>query len=202
MLCFCNRERAFVRPPPPRPCRLRIASEASVVAMDKVALWPKGNCSPLIAGFLAWALISPGVAAAAFSYAADGGVVSADVGDCATHGADESAGISRGGIILVLLIAFCRSGQLDGPAGFLSVPPKGAELSFRAAAIVPIDARPIGRSIIAGGLDQFVVVARPTDRLIARYILASRLHGSFSRSGHFFGPLNGRENSGHRRRTR
>jgi hypothetical protein len=108
--------------------------------MNKVALWPKGIARLLLAGFLAWALILPGVAAA---YAADGGIISADVGHCAAPGGADDHRHTPVRHPSCSCCIPCRSGQLDGPAGFLSVPPKGADLSFRAAAIVPIDALPI-----------------------------------------------------------
>jgi hypothetical protein len=119
--------------------------------MDTFALWPKGIARVVIVGLLAWALLLPGMAAAALAHSAEHGLVAADAGHCA---APDRAGDHRHSSGLHFSCSCCipcRSGQIDGSAGFLSVIPNGADFSFPAAEIAPGDVFPIvGTSWPAG----------------------------------------------------
>ncbi|WP_400770653.1 hypothetical protein [Methylosinus sporium] len=105
--------------------------------MDKFALWPKGIARVLIVGLLAWALVLPGMAAAALAHSVERGIVAADASHCAVPDGADDRRHPPGPHVSCSCCIPCRSGQIDGSAGFLSVIPKGADLSHPPADIAP-----------------------------------------------------------------
>ncbi|WP_161914534.1 hypothetical protein [Methylosinus sp. C49] len=116
----------------------------------------------MIAGLLAWALILPGIAAAAWS-AVDHGIVATSLGHCAAPGDADDNRHSPGSHFSCSCCIPCRTSQLDGPAGAVSALPQGLCFSFPAHVIAASDVfQIVEKSSPAGWISSWSSRAPPT----------------------------------------
>jgi hypothetical protein len=99
--------------------------------MDKLASWSRGVARVLIAGLLAWALVTQGSAIAALARAGGSvGDVVAEFDRCSANGGSDDHRHSPERHLPCSCCAPCRSSALGGFAGLPAAAPTSADLFF------------------------------------------------------------------------